>query len=210
MWKQLAEAPLTSGLYVAVNVDLCDADLHHCGPHSVCRPTGHASYDCGCEAGYTRAGMGCIPTQSGQLYRPDVMDWLDQPAGKKSIPYVYFPGIDTPGFDLLSADEATALRGQAKIAALQELCDKIAACMGFNTNGFLKYGHLLTPPPLPCRRTPTLHLPLILRCGDWPPYPRTIEPLGSCLSLQTCGIAPATGPLHNLVMTNVSRGLKPG
>lgn len=142
-WKVDATSPLSSGLYVAENMNLCAADLHHCGPRSVCRADAEPTYTCECAQGYVDAGPACIPAQSGHQYTPDALDWLDQPPHKKSTPYVFFQGVDVPGGDVMYADEAVKLDGPAKMAALRTLCDQLPACIGFNTNGFLK--HAIAP-----------------------------------------------------------------
>ncbi|CAI8046779.1 UDP-glucuronate 4-epimerase 4 [Geodia barretti] len=132
----------TLDLYVA-DVDMCAADLHRCGPHSVCHSSGPGTYDCGCEDGYLRLGRACVeryrestPSASQQDWLlADLIDGVDWPALVEDREFVFFPGMDSPGGDYLIVGEGLEV---------EKACRRTPHCLAYNTNGILK--HSLQPP----------------------------------------------------------------
>ncbi len=152
-WKTLArEAGPRAGIYAAIDVHPCAADIHHCGRGTHCvgeEGTGGkglaggppaASYSCKCLNGHVRISPSeCIPTAGGGAYVPDALERLDTSPSRSVVPYVFFAGLDSPGGDFLYAEEAAKLpAGAERNAALRAICDRTVSCLGFNSNGFIK------------------------------------------------------------------------
>eukprot|EP00050_Salpingoeca_kvevrii_P003827 m.235170 g.235170 ORF g.235170 m.235170 type:complete len:982 (-) comp10888_c0_seq12:1992-4937(-) len=130
-----AEQP-NAGLYIAVNIDVCQMGLHSCTEHSLCTsPTEEAyAFECTCHPQYRKVSGHCVvqienEEQLSALSHP--LDVLDMESTSNHA-FHFFPSQTSPGSDLavLPPDFDTQLAKQ--------LCLSSPRCMGFTSNGLLK------------------------------------------------------------------------
>ena len=143
--------PATQGLYIADNVNVCEADVGKCDRNALCNTTDNlAERLCTCNPGFIPAGKECIATvpldKVATLADPflqwDMMEALGQSDAHSNptttAPYVMFSRVDSMGSDMAMVNAAAGESELARIATFKAACDQLPGCVGFNTAGVLK------------------------------------------------------------------------
>eukprot|EP00048_Salpingoeca_helianthica_P017821 m.239166 g.239166 ORF g.239166 m.239166 type:complete len:1465 (-) comp22368_c0_seq1:77-4471(-) len=127
-WVQ--SGPLSGGLYVAGNVDMCLQELHDCPLYARCVKTGPVAFDCVCADGFVSEFGQCVPISPA--HQQDHLALQDTEPIASSRRFVVFTNKTVPGHSI-------GFFPGLNVFQLQAECLRHPKCVAFTSNGFLKH-----------------------------------------------------------------------